>query len=373
MDWNAWALGIRNSKEFQGSSYKKDHPVTVVLSCKNKEDVLPIVVAALGRQIRKPDFLFLLDDHSTDNSKAVFEEACRKANLLGRAVDVRGQGPFLLNSARNQGFEVAPEGLVISLDGDLKVGPGFIAAHQKIHLNSEFPCLSNGPRLESANPEGSGPVNYMWGHEVWANVSRHPGEAIPYWSTLMGGNLGMTKSLWRSLQGFDEAYNGGYGIDDQDFFYRTHLVGIKAFGDFEAYVIHLPHPPDPSVSRESARNCKIFSQKYGFEIYQKKGFGAIPPSIAKLGWAFGPWSNIVKLLDLGRPTALMTHQAFETSKDMQSLYNDPVGRALYFLFKGIYAVKPLYWLLKNSFLISWNLLLWIRGKNKISPKSNEIL
>lgn len=277
--------------------------VSVVLCCKDKAHVLELVLGSLLRQTRKPDFVVLADDHSSDDSVAVFTNFCESISLRHTVVQPERKGVFQLNTIRNLGIEVAPEGLVIVLDADLMAGPGLIEAHLRLHFAATEAVSSVGPLFEAADETGGGPIGFMWGHEPYAHVTHRQLGRVPTWATVLGGNLGIHRSLWRAVGCFDTRYDGNYGVDDQDIHYRFHLADVRHLGDFNAQVIHLPHENVLGSNRRPDINLRKFEDKYGISIYTARH---VPEQIDWLGWQYGPWNKLVKRLYAGDPSATKT-------------------------------------------------------------------
>lgn len=304
-DWRAWGL-IKQQELASAFPSMRFDAVTVIICCKDKAHVLPLVLAALDNQIVPASRWILTDDHSSDNSVAVFRDFCL---ARGIAHDVRQPGTravFQLNTLRNLGFEAAEDGLVIVIDGDLIVGPGFIQAHQHLHTSAAQPVSSVGPLFEAADDHGNGPINFMWGHESWAHVSHPSTGTVPTWATVLGGNLGLHRETWRLLGGFDAIYDGNYGVDDQDLHYRLSLSGVHHVGNFQAHVIHLPHENALGTNRDPNINLNKFRDKYGFTLYSRRN---VPDQIDWLGWADGPWNRIARRLLAGDVSASVTRGA----------------------------------------------------------------
>ncbi len=73
----------------------------------------------------------------------------------------------------------------------------------------------------------------------------------------------ISKSLFETLEGFDENYEG-YGAEDTDFAFRNKEFGIPLYLS-EAIVFHQQHPvysPSLNAFNEIISNCKIFYDKW---------------------------------------------------------------------------------------------------------------
>lgn len=297
--WQIW--GQKKSAElmddFEAWPFDK---VTVVICCKNKSKDLELVLPALHNQVVLAHRWVLCDDHSDDDSISVFRKFCCEHGIEFDVAQPLSRRHFQLNTLRNLGFERAYDGLVIVIDADLIVGPGFVQAHLDLHRKATRPASSVGPLFEAFDQTGLGPINFMWGHEGWAHVSHSSTGRVPTWATVLGGNLGLHKRTWVRVGRFDPRYNGNYGADDQDLHFRLHLSGVVHVGAFNAYAIHLPHETAAGGERRGDVNQAKFAEKYGLSVYQARH---VPNQIDWLGWRRGPWNKVAALLISGDAAA----------------------------------------------------------------------
>jgi glycosyltransferase involved in cell wall biosynthesis len=209
-------------------------PITVVLISRNRAKQLRRVIPAIAQNTLQPAEVLLADDASDDDSIEVFGNLCHQNGLRGRALPhAAGATTFRINSMRNAGLRASQTERVILLDADHVPSMTHIASHMRM-LDKGASAMSFGPRLESANEDGSGPVNFMWGHEPFASMSPAAQEPLPYWELVAGSNLGMHRSFAKEIGDYDTDYDGGYGYDDVDFNCRAAARGAKFYGDFGA-------------------------------------------------------------------------------------------------------------------------------------------
>lgn len=245
-------------------SYQQGTPISVVIICYNKSKELPYVISALAKNTLRPDLVVLCDDGSTDDSLKVFIDCCESQNLNYKFFQEATQkNSFRLNTLRNKGVSICPDGLVIILDADHVPSRTYIESHVNLHLTNPHPVLSTGPRLEYANPDCSGAVNFLWGHESISMMQPSIDKPIPSWTGVLVSNMGMCKQGIMDLGGFDPIYDGNYGFDDIDFTYRAWLAGYFFASCFETYVIHIPHPR-AKVRVKNNINQRKFESKYKF-------------------------------------------------------------------------------------------------------------
>ena len=256
-------------------------PITLVLVSRNRAAQLRRVLPAIAANTPRPSEVLLTDDASADDTVAVFEGLCRELGLSGRALRHEpGPTTFRINSMRNAGLRASLTERVILLDADHVPAMTHIGAHLRM-LERGRQAMSFGPRLEAANADGSGPVNFMWGHEPYAAMSPQPGEPLPFWQLVAGSNLGMHRSFAQEVGLYDTDYDGGYGYDDVDFNFRAARHGAAFYGDFQAHVIHLPHET-ATGARHGPRNAELFRRKTGQEL----AYPALVPQVThRSNWA----------------------------------------------------------------------------------------
>lgn len=239
----------------------------IILICHNKSQELKHVIPMLAQNTILPDRVILSDDVSTDQSTVQFKNLCNYYSLPFRiARHKEDSTKFRLNTLRNSGVDFCDEGLIIILDADHVPAKTLVESHLRMHQNNPGRCLSTGPRLEYAYSNCTGPINFMWGHEAIGMLpSNNELDQIsfPNWKTTLVSNIGIRKRSIVEIGGFDTDYDGNYGYDDLDFTWRAHQLGYKFVADWEAHVIHIPHPVD-THQRNSDINRDLFRIKQGF-------------------------------------------------------------------------------------------------------------
>ncbi|MEA5579830.1 glycosyltransferase [Nodularia harveyana UHCC-0300] len=246
--------------------YQVNTPISLVIICYNKSQELPFVISAIAKNTLQPDLIILCDDGSTDNSLAVFIEHCNIYNLNYKIIqEPTTKNAFRLNTLRNKGVSACLDGLVIIIDADHVPSRTHIEAHVNLHLSNPHPVLSTGPRLEYANSDCSGAVNFLWGHEPVSMMQPAADKPIANWTGVLVSNMGMSKQAIINLGSFDPIYDGNYGFDDIDFTYRAWLAGYFFASCFETYIIHIPHPPSLG-NRNNEINRRKFENKYNINL-----------------------------------------------------------------------------------------------------------
>jgi GT2 family glycosyltransferase len=226
-----------------------------VIPTRDKATRLRLTLATLRRQSRPPDEIVVVNDGSTDDTPMVLTEAVR-AGIPLRVVARTGEGRA---AARNAGADAATGGLIIFLDDDILVSPGFVAAHLTVQERLEGPAVVHGPlrelpgaaRLIAAAPPdpyeaaargtfGRTFVNAL--ERLVRDMAEGRVAAVAPWLACVGANVSIRREMWRRAGGFDEAYGPVWGCEDLELGYRLVSSGAATHVAGQALGIHLSHP-----------------------------------------------------------------------------------------------------------------------------------
>lgn len=187
--------------------------LSVVIPCLNEESSIGHQLAAIARQQwDQPWEVVVADNGSTDGTRAVvFGFSDRIPNL--RVVDAsdRAGQPHALNV----GAAEAAGGSVAFCDADDEVGDGWLAAMGAALETHLF--VAGSFEMKKLNPHGL--------------MNRHPQENgignlrnPPYLRHAGSGNMGIRRSLFRAVGGFDETMPY---LFDTDFCFKVQLSGVN--------------------------------------------------------------------------------------------------------------------------------------------------
>jgi glycosyltransferase involved in cell wall biosynthesis len=270
----------------RGAAIRPIEVVTVVITCKNKAGTIELVLQRLATQSRCPDLVVLADDSSDDDSVSRFRTWCERLRLKSAVAILPPGGRYRLNTARNRGCLKSLDGLILMLDADMVPSPLYVETHLTLHQQADGPILSAGPRFEYAFADCSGPVNFMWGHGAEGQALGRDG-FLASWARGHGA-FGVDSRIWDAIGRFDEAYNGNYGLDDIDFFFRLFLAGVFGRCQFEGYTIHIPHGTGfHQGGRDASLNEALFCRKYGVD----RSVLADPLDFSSLGQRQSNWAT----------------------------------------------------------------------------------
>lgn len=192
---------------------------SVIIPTYNQVDLLRECLRSLESQtIDREDFeVIVVNDGSEDGTSSFLEAYSPGMNLkvinhprnLGRA------------AARNSGAKEASGELLICLDGDSTVEPGFIAEHLKgCGAGKGSVCIGNVrvPPEEERVPFKT----YLTTRGVHKLKG---GEEVPF-RYLASGNVSLKRELFELVGGFDPQFSF-YGGEDLDLGIRLHELGVE--------------------------------------------------------------------------------------------------------------------------------------------------
>jgi len=237
---------------------------SVVIPTRDKAARLRLALACLAGQTGVPaPEVVVVDDGSTDGTPAVLAAAA--AEIPGLVV-VRGGGRGRA-VARNLGARRAAGELLVFLDDDVLVGPGFVAAHRAATRRDRFthgrlrelPAaerlvagLAGAPaararELRDAVHAGDSPDPR---HRLVANALERAVEGMSAgvlpdvvpWLGCVGANVSVPRSAWAAVGGFDERFGLRWGCEDLELGLRLHAAGLSRQLAPDALGVHLTHP-----------------------------------------------------------------------------------------------------------------------------------
>lgn len=186
--------------------------LSVVIACRDAAALLPVQLAALARQSSPvPWEVLVCDNGSTDDTVAVALSWAERLPL--RVVDASagvGAGP-----ARNAGVEAARAEYIGFCDADDEVGDGWLVAlHRAL---GEHPFVAGRfdlGRLNSPRAVRSRRLDQQTGLQMSSAAVGLPHAG--------GGNLGIHRSVFRSVGGFDPSVRY---LQDTDLCWRVQCAG----------------------------------------------------------------------------------------------------------------------------------------------------
>lgn len=206
--------------------------ISIVIATKDRADYLARALASLEGQVGAPSFeVVVVDNASADATKAVADAQAARGVYPVRYVyepePNRGK-------ARNRGIAIADGFLVLFVDDDVQLPPGFLAAHEAAHASSNL--VVNGPILNV-------PSYDMRPKPGVANYSR---------AFLCTCNASVPKAAIVAAGGFDENFNL-YGWEDTELGMRLRESGASWRFAWDAYLWHIKTPNDNTLEIETRK------------------------------------------------------------------------------------------------------------------------
>ena len=226
--------------------------LSVVIPTYNQATLLIHCLEALTRQTLPSGGyeVVVVDDGSTDDTPAIlarFQDGPMRLRSI-RINANRGR-----SAARNAGIRDARGTIIVFLDSDVIVDPGFLAAHLEAHRGHGLRTLTRGPVVHVTSPER-------------ASRARPPRVAASP-AFLDAANAGVARTTLLEAGLFDEAFPG-YGWEDFDLGQRLKRLGVRRVFCPEAVAWHLQPLPQPGdlnallrKERERARSGAYFLRK----------------------------------------------------------------------------------------------------------------
>lgn len=220
--------------------------MSVVIATKDRARYLERALASLAQQIGAPSFeVIVVDNASTDDTAAVAQRATEK-----NAFPVRYayEGEPNRGKARNRGVQMASGYLIVFIDDDVQIPPGFLAAHEAAHDTSNL--VVNGPILNVSSYEERPKPTVT-------NLSR---------AFLCTCNVSIPRHALDAVGGFDETFHL-YGWEDTELGVRLREHGMRWRFAWDAYIWHIKPPTENTLevetrkALEKARMARNFLRK----------------------------------------------------------------------------------------------------------------
>lgn len=227
--------------------------VAFIISTFNQPDYLARLLAAVSRQSAAPNEVFVADDGSGDETRAVFErwagaqsfraehlwqqhEGFRKARILNQAI-ARARGDYL-----------------VFLDGDTLPHPRYLADHQALATPGFF-VQGHRALIEQRAAAWFGQDDFASDRfralrtgqlSGWKHAFRWPRPLRNIRADLRGVrgcNIGIWRNDLMRINGYNEAFVG-WGREDSELVVRLMNAGVQRL-DVRGWALcyHLWHPP----------------------------------------------------------------------------------------------------------------------------------
>lgn len=239
--------------------------ISVIIATKDRASYLARACASLEEQIGAPSFeLIVVDNGSSDDTKSVAE---RQAAGGTYPVQYVFEPEPNRGKARNCGVAIATGYLVLFIDDDVQLPPGFLAAHEAAHVTSNL--VVNGPIINVSSYENRP-------KPALGNYSR---------AFLCTCNVSLPKHAIDAVGGFDDTFHL-YGWEDTELGVRLREAGMRWRFAWEAYLWHIKMPTDNTLEVETrkvmerARMARHFLNKQD-SSRTRMAIGAYPANLLR--------------------------------------------------------------------------------------------
>lgn len=253
--------------------------LSIIVSTYNRTDALNAVLAGLAAQegMQPNDWeVIVADDGSTEATHALVQSWQARFSCVLQHVWHEDTG-FRLAAIRNRSAAQANGDYLVFLDGDcipfadfavqtLQLAEkGWFVAGNRVLLSEAFTMQL----LQSPAP--SAPAQWSALRWVFAKLKGEANRAMPWlrlampaarkrrsnrWQVLKGCNIGVWKTDFVAVNGFDETFSG-WGHEDSDFAVRLIRAGVLLKdGRFAVPVLHLWHKENDR-SKQAANWAKL--------------------------------------------------------------------------------------------------------------------
>lgn len=226
--------------------------VATVIPCRDEARTIGRLLDALASQTRVPDEIIVVDDQSTDQTRAVVASwQHQHASITLRVVDGPGRG---VAAAMNTGIAAATADIIVRLDGHsvpqpdyiqqslsalAEPGAGVVGGVWTIRPGADT-IVARAIAAVVSHPSGSGGAQYR--HAGSAPQAAVAVETVPFGT--------FTVDLWRNIGKFDESLLAN---EDYDFNYRVRQSGAAVRLDGRIHSQYQARPTLAALGRQYFR------------------------------------------------------------------------------------------------------------------------
>lgn len=195
--------------------------ISLIVPTHNKLGLLRRTLKSLeGQTLPQSQFeVVVVDDGGTDETEGFLTGYPGPLNLRAvRNPATRGRA-----AARNAGLRVATGDLIVFLDDDMEVTPGFLEAHREFHAGAARVGVGNV--VNSPEVTDSPIVRYMSTRGAQKILSR----GVMPWKYFSTNNSSVRRADLERVGFFDEEFVT-YGFEDLELGYRLHFSGGLPLG-----------------------------------------------------------------------------------------------------------------------------------------------
>lgn len=252
--------------------------ISLLVSSYNKPRHLRLCLASIGLQqnLRTAPEVVVTDDGSSRETLEVVADFAREISFPVVLTTHRHAG-FQLARCRNDGVRASSAPYLLFLDGDCILPPDHVAIHLALR---QVGCVMSGDysRLdEETSQRVTLDVVASGAYQAWESADerkrlrrRHRSVLWHRWirhprkPTLIGNNVGVWRSDYERVNGYDEEFIG-WGCEDDDLARRLRRFGLSIRSVLHrTRTFHLRHPVDvtaPARWKDGANVKKLFEER----------------------------------------------------------------------------------------------------------------
>lgn len=208
------------------------HEIDVVIPTRDRPEQLVVTLEALTRQSLKDFGVIVVDDGSRSNIEETTPPALHESL---RIRFIRNEKSLGAGPARNRGVGRSQARYLVFIDDDCIAEPDLIRRHYEVLSSADEPVVSLGPILSVTDRRL--PVWLHWDayqlEREYDKLASH--QSTPRWEHLFTGNVGMCRSDFLAVGGFDERLARG---EDAELGFRLATHGCRFQFDSMATVRH---------------------------------------------------------------------------------------------------------------------------------------
>ena len=259
---------------------KYDGLISVIIPTYNWPQALALVLQSLNHQIDQNFEVLVVDDGSTDDTRAIIEQFKPQLSFSLTYLWQEDKG-FRAGRARNMGIAKAKGDYVVFVDGDCVMRSSFVANHRILAHTSYF-VVGNRVLLSPSfshyilDQQQDVSVRGVWywalkrlrGHlNRWHSLLRLPLGPFRFrhqhrWQKAKSCNLAVWREDLIKIGGFEEQVTG-WGYEDSDLVIRLLNSGVlRKSGRFATTILHLWHPEaDRQMAQTNFDRLKILEKQ----------------------------------------------------------------------------------------------------------------
>ena len=278
---------VRRTVNSQRAKYasRKQSSLGVVIPCHDNSLQLHEILLSLGYQTLRPEMVVVVDDNSNGWQANRVRSLCRSHGArYERLPAPRCQVVETLgrrSQARNVGTKCLDTDIVLYLDGDMLLGPGYIeeikqyhAVLQRVYIRGQRYSISAAQQtkgmelcvaeVRKQRTQQDTLCSYITAPPDFVGKKAYRAAYYDKWEWCASNNLSVRRKHVSQIGYWDESF-AGWGEEDIDFSFRLYRLGLTPLhlfsGDAASY--HLEHPVDHETNAFTLkRNGSYLMRKF---------------------------------------------------------------------------------------------------------------